>query len=215
MKTFTWMRHLLARASACAVGEIALREATNGKPVLLGPDAELTFNFSRSGGHALLAIGRDVPIGVDLERVDRVQDLDRLARLNLDATEHESWSELSPAERERGFLRAWTRKEACLKAWGVMGLSLDPQRLHVGLSTGRQIVPPPEDTCDAEVTVASVVLPEQLNCEAALAMGPPPHRHRLTGQAADAHEAAVASRADVDEPLRGGLPGPTVQGERG
>lgn len=210
-----WMRHLLARASACAVGDLALRKATNGKPALFGPDPELTFNFSRSGGHALLAIGRDVPLGVDLERIDRVQDLDRLARLNLDASEHETWSELSPAARERGFLRAWTRKEACLKAWGVVGLSLDPQRLHVGLSTGREIVPPPEDSCDGEVTVASVVLPEQVNCEAALAMGPPPHRRRLTWQAADAHEVAVACRAGVEEPLRGGLCGPALQGEGG
>lgn len=41
---------------------------------------------------------------------------------------------LPAAQRERGFLRLWTRKEACLKAVGV-GLGLAPSSFAVGLES--------------------------------------------------------------------------------
>lgn len=84
--------------------------APHGKPVLRGGPG---FSLSHAGELVGVAVRADGPVGLDVEQVRDVADLDALA-------EHVR----SPAERARGdldpaaFFRTWTRKEALVKATG-------------------------------------------------------------------------------------------------
>jgi 4'-phosphopantetheinyl transferase len=92
----------------------------HGKPRLAG----LRFSASRSHGLAVVAVARDFEVGVDVEQDDPAIRFTQIAPHVLTHAELAlSWSRWS-------VLRAWTLKEAYLKATGE-GLSVDP--IHVEL----------------------------------------------------------------------------------
>ncbi len=101
-----------------------------GKPSL-ATAGELGFNLSHSGNLAVLAVGRQPAIGVDLERVSHHRDAHALAHNICSPTELASLLQLSEHALSVPFLICWTRKEAFLKALGV-GLSRDPRHITVG-----------------------------------------------------------------------------------
>lgn len=113
-------------------GALRFKTGEWGKPHLQGREGDLFhFSLSHSHGSVLLAISyREV--GVDLERVDPLEDLDAVAARILHPDERRVFGELSEAERRAAFFRAWTRKEALLKARGE-GFSREPSTLHLGL----------------------------------------------------------------------------------
>ncbi|AWN22235.1 hypothetical protein DKM44_02440 [Deinococcus irradiatisoli] len=90
-----------------------------GKPRVWGSGLE--FNLSRSRGFALLAVAWDRQVGVDLEFVQCLPELDLIAAQRFSEDERR---ELSAAGEQRRdlFFTFWTRHEALLKACG-MGLS--------------------------------------------------------------------------------------------
>ena len=97
--------------------------ADGGKPHL--PERfPLHFNVSHTDGLAIFAFGRS-RVGVDVERCRIVPDADGLVGRFFTRRECDQFSMLSPAERPAAFLRAWTRKEAVLKAIGRGVQSLD------------------------------------------------------------------------------------------
>ncbi|MDM0043200.1 4'-phosphopantetheinyl transferase superfamily protein [Variovorax dokdonensis] len=120
----------------------------HGKP-LLADDPLLPFNVSHSGGTALFAIDagrRHGAIGVDIELRRSVPDALPLAQGLFDAREQADLAACAAgAERDDAFLRAWTRKEACLKAVGagfsagsIPSTGIDDAPRHVQLHDGRQ-----------------------------------------------------------------------------
>lgn len=165
-----WMKHLLARAVGCSVEEVLLTASAEGKPQMLQPDPTLTFNLSRSGHWAMMAIARGGPVGVDVEHWRPIPDAALLADEHFDAEERASWAQLPAAQRDRAFLRLWVRKEACLKAWGV-GLGLDPCRVPVGLATTQRRVEPPDPSLGGALHVVSLALQDNSGFEAALSLG--------------------------------------------
>jgi hypothetical protein len=72
----------------------------NGKPSLA--NGAVRFNLSHSGDLAVIAVS-DHEIGIDVEQIR-------------DGFDYES---IAPAANRDEFFRAWTRKEACLKARGL------------------------------------------------------------------------------------------------
>ena len=91
------------------------------------------FSISHSGERVVLAVA-DVPVGVDVEKLDRRLDPTRLAKRML-----------LPEERARiatpdDFLRTWTRKEALVKATGegvfVLPRADPPGATFAGLDVG-------------------------------------------------------------------------------
>ena len=71
------LRLLLAGCLGADPREIPIVYEPNGKPVL-GPGESLQFNLSHSEGRALIAIGRGGRVGVDLERVRPLANIDVL-----------------------------------------------------------------------------------------------------------------------------------------
>ncbi len=171
------LREILALATSQDAAELQLSTAEHGKPRLLGLAAPLYFNLSHSGGMALLALSRVAPVGVDIEMRQPIPDVEALALEHLTAAEWAAFAQRScsadPAalQRERAFLRLWTRKEACLKAWGC-GLQVQPQRVAVGWGEEQSSrIEAPEPGLGGMLRLVSLSMPENVRCEAAVALG--------------------------------------------
>jgi len=129
-------RSVLARHAGVAARELAFVEGEFGKPSLAPPHERVRFNASSSAGWVLVAVTSGREIGVDVEQADErflaPEELSRLARRVLTPAEQADLARLPAGERSRALLRAWTRKEALLKALGT-GLSREPDTLEVGI----------------------------------------------------------------------------------
>ena len=91
-----------------------------GKPRLAGTQAGhgLCFNFSNSHERALLAVARNVELGVDIERIRPMENLEGLAnRYFAEVEKKQILGQIDPAQTT-SFFQCWTRKEAFLKAIG-------------------------------------------------------------------------------------------------
>ncbi len=87
-----------------------------GRPYLTGNP--IRFSVSHSRSWALLAVGRQPRLGIDLEPVRDLNDLEGLARVAFSEPEHRALLALPPEHRPAAFFRVWTRKEAVAKALG-------------------------------------------------------------------------------------------------
>jgi 4'-phosphopantetheinyl transferase len=96
---------------------IGLAYTDRGRPIL--PHDE-TVQFSISHTHDLVAIAltAHARIGIDLEYVQPHLDLPELAKRIFSEEDIQSFQALPESEAPAAFLRAWTRKEAYLKARG-------------------------------------------------------------------------------------------------
>jgi 4'-phosphopantetheinyl transferase len=96
-----------------------------GKPALAARQGGngLSFNLSRSGAAAVLAVTRHGRIGVDLERLRPVPEIDAIARRMFSPAEAKALAGTPPGERCASFLGLWAGKEAVVKALGG-GLSI-------------------------------------------------------------------------------------------
>lgn len=112
--------------------KLTFRYSPRGKPALDLPGTGGTpfFNLSHGGGAALLALTREMEVGVDLEKVRPLKHFQRLWDRCLSPREQES---ISPERSREGaldlFFRYWTHKEAYLKATG-QGLVFPPSRVE-------------------------------------------------------------------------------------
>ncbi len=105
------------------------------KPALAGHPG-LSFNTSHSAGTAVIAVAAGTDVGVDIERIRPIDDAERLAADRFAASEADQLRSLPAEDREIGFLRLWTRKEAVVKALGL-GLSMPLDRFSVLDRAGR------------------------------------------------------------------------------
>ena len=125
----TVLRELIARSTGNDPASIAFRYGRHGKPELDG----LHFNVSHSDRLAVIAISRDAPLGIDIERIDRTKEVPGLARTAFSAIECDELRALSPDEQIDAFFRGWARKEAYLKLLGT-GFSLASDSFTVSLA---------------------------------------------------------------------------------
>ncbi len=93
--------------------------------------AELAFSLSRTSGAAVCAMGRSIPVGIDVERIGPLPDFQELAASVLTPRERGALASLPVSQRERAFQRSWVCKEAILKLEGV-GLGVHPGALDAG-----------------------------------------------------------------------------------
>jgi 4'-phosphopantetheinyl transferase len=124
------LRRILGACSGCDPAELAFAAGEFGKPGLAGGEGP-EFNVTHSAGDCLIALSERQAVGVDVERLAPLHDIDALARLHFTALERAELARTDPQARVRAFLVGWTRKEACLKALGV-GLAAQPASVEVG-----------------------------------------------------------------------------------
>jgi 4'-phosphopantetheinyl transferase len=92
-----------------------------GKPRLapLQQCQDLCFNLSHSADLVLYAVTRGQGVGVDVEQIRPVPEMEAIARRVFSTHEIACLSASSEIARQTAFFAAWTRREACLKAVGV------------------------------------------------------------------------------------------------
>ena len=111
--------------------DVTLVDGEFGRPSLdQHHGMELGFNWSHSGGYALIAIARHCAPGIDIERRrDRPRALD-IAERYFRKDELAVLATTQGEARSAKFLQLWTAKEAVLKALG-RGIAFGLDRLHV------------------------------------------------------------------------------------
>ncbi|KAA0596528.1 4'-phosphopantetheinyl transferase [Azospirillum lipoferum] len=114
------LRLLLGRCTGRDPAGLVFDYGTHGKPALPGGPA---FNLSDSEDSLAIAVAAEGRIGVDIERLRPIESADGIADRFFHIAERAALQGLAPERRDEGFLLAWTRKEAFIKAAGV-GLSM-------------------------------------------------------------------------------------------
>jgi 4'-phosphopantetheinyl transferase len=129
------LRRILEDYLGTGPAAIAFVYGSHGKPALARPWSEsgVCFNLSHSQEVGLCAVTRDRRIGVDVERIRPLDDMQYLAGRVFSASERAALHRLPPSARLAGFFNAWTRKEAFIKALGE-GLSHPLERFDVTLA---------------------------------------------------------------------------------
>lgn len=110
------LRSLLGHWLGLPPQAVPLALGSHGKPHCPGGPA---FNVSHAGDLILLALHPLRPVGVDVERLRPDLDWPAIARRMLPPAQCDALDSLPLAERPEGFLAAWCRLEARLKARGT------------------------------------------------------------------------------------------------
>jgi len=129
-----FLREVVARYLQIKPEALRFVYGAYGKPALAGEES-LRFNMSHSHEVALVAVARDVELGVDVEHVRADFATGDIARRFFSRVEVEAFDGLPQEEQVAAFFRCWTRKEAYIKAIGK-GLSQALDAFDVTLAPG-------------------------------------------------------------------------------
>lgn len=136
------LRIILGQYLDVVPAQIQFRYGLYGKPSLVGQvgtrsvSYDLQFNLAHSGEVALYALAWDYPIGVDVEHIRPIPDLDQIVERFFSRQERITLRSLPPEQRQTAFFNGWTRKEAYLKALGD-GLARPLDEFDVSLAPGQ------------------------------------------------------------------------------
>lgn len=110
--------------------DVKLLATKKGKPFLRN-NSSLFFNISNSHEVCVYAFSRDAELGIDIEKIRDLPDIDQLIEKNLTYRE-KSYLQKNPDQKLSLFFRFWTFKESYLKAIGE-GMRLTPENLEFTL----------------------------------------------------------------------------------
>lgn len=113
--------------------ELSILKHKKGKPYQKN-DPSLFFNISNSGDCCIFAFSKNGEVGIDIEKIRPLNDLDELIKKNFNSKE-QSYIYKNPALRLQRFFKFWTLKEAFLKAIGE-GMRLVPDKLEFSSENG-------------------------------------------------------------------------------
>lgn len=130
------LRTILSRYLNVAPNLVQFCYGPCGKPEIAANfHSTLCFNSSHSQGLALYAVTRHRKIGVDIEQIRPLPDIESIAERFFSKPENAAFKTVSAQQKLAAFFNCWTRKEAYLKATGD-GLSFPLDRFSVSLTPG-------------------------------------------------------------------------------
>ncbi|HLX69138.1 MAG TPA: 4'-phosphopantetheinyl transferase superfamily protein [Verrucomicrobiae bacterium] len=114
------LREILTRYLQIKPEELRFDYSANGKPGFAAgvESGGIHFNLAHSEDLALIAVTRIGPVGVDVECVREMKDMDELVERFFSVRENERFQRVAASEKAAAFFNLWTRKEALLKATG-------------------------------------------------------------------------------------------------
>jgi 4'-phosphopantetheinyl transferase len=129
-----FMRNVLSHYLDIEPQDIRYAKKHNGKPVLDAKvhHADLHFNLSHSSHFAMLAVSRNLEVGMDVEYMDRKNQWQKLIKRFFTEPEQQAIFALPQEQQQRAFFQVWTRKEAHMKVTG-QGLHLAPTQFTVSV----------------------------------------------------------------------------------
>lgn len=127
------LRVLLGHFLDAAPAELVFSYGEQGKPRLGGNiEGGVEFNVSHSGEWVILGLCVGRSVGVDVEQIREMTDMESLAERYFAPAEVRALRSLDVAERREAFFTCWTRKEAYVKAVGA-GFSMDLDTFEVSV----------------------------------------------------------------------------------
>jgi 4'-phosphopantetheinyl transferase len=119
------LRRILAHQLGVAFNDVRITQCGTSKPLLAAPhdDVSLSFNISHSHELALVAVAGVRDVGIDIERIRKVEHSVDIARRFFAPSEYALIQRAAEADRAALFTRSWTAKEAVTKCLGL-GLSM-------------------------------------------------------------------------------------------
>jgi 4'-phosphopantetheinyl transferase len=113
------LRYLLGRYLTYTPERLVFSYGPHGKPELAGGlQARLAFSVSHSSDLAVFAIANGFEVGVDIEEIHPVSNMESTASIFLSPDELVEFEALPSAMKPERFFTLWTCKEAILKALG-------------------------------------------------------------------------------------------------
>ena len=110
------LRRLLAERIGTSPESLVFESGPQGKPSL--PGSDISFNLSHSGQWFACAISSGGALGMDIERIQPLDDMLGMAQHFFAPAEVERLFAIPESERTQSFFQCWTRKEAVIKATG-------------------------------------------------------------------------------------------------
>lgn len=140
-KKYIIARGILRKILSCYVEhhprELLIKYNSYGKPFLVG-NQSLFFNVSHSDNLVLYGFTKIHRIGVDIERLKPIENLDQIVDYYFTIIEKDQFARLPPHMRNDAFFRWWTLKEAYVKSKGK-GLSLPLNEFSVSFMPGEKV----------------------------------------------------------------------------
>jgi len=121
------LRRLLSGYLGIQPKLVKIGSRRKGKPYSID-DPGLYFNMSNSGKLVVIAFSRDSEVGIDIEQIRPLPDLDEMITRNFTAREIK-FIIGKPEKKTKRFFRFWTIKESYLKAIGE-GMRLPPDNIE-------------------------------------------------------------------------------------
>lgn len=122
------MKIILARYLNTATDRLQFHYGAHGKPELINSQ-KLHFNLSHTGDLALLAVGKGMPMGVDIERYS-ARPYEGIANNLFSDEELAEFMPLPHSLKPAVFFHIWAQKEAFIKACGL-GLAYPTKQFSV------------------------------------------------------------------------------------
>jgi 4'-phosphopantetheinyl transferase len=110
-------RKMLSEATGLLAEEITFSESEEGKPRALNA-AGWDFNVSHSGDYVAVAVRRG-QVGVDLEQVRPVREMESIVERYFHPDEAAAWRAVAPGLRKEAFFVLWSAREASMKCVGL------------------------------------------------------------------------------------------------
>lgn len=114
------LRSILGNYLGFGADQLQFCYGENGKPAVQGQQClrAVRFNLSHSNGEALFVFTLKSEIGVDIEKIRYMPDMDQIAKHFFSVREYELFYSLPKRNKQEAFFNCWTQKEAFIKATG-------------------------------------------------------------------------------------------------
>lgn len=131
------LRCLIAYYTGMAPEQVCFDYTSNGKPFLMNPTGgnQLNFNLSHSGQLVVYVFTLNRRVGVDIEQLRFISEIEQIAVSNFSREEYLELLEVVESAQLKAFFNCWTRKEAFIKAIGD-GISFPLDQFTVSLKPG-------------------------------------------------------------------------------
>jgi 4'-phosphopantetheinyl transferase len=126
------LRVILSEITRQTPESIIFKYGENDKPHIDCDEGQTCwhFNLTHSADIALVAVTSIGPVGIDVEKVQPLSDVDAVVKRFFSLVEQDVFGELNDDDRLNAFYSCWTRKEAYLKALGC-GISSPTDKFDV------------------------------------------------------------------------------------